>query len=168
MGVLADRMAELDVRVASRNEQIFARTRGSRSVEVTILPGYAERAGEAEVAAQLARVARVLFAQRAAAVARIRDDVLQPDRARLPRAEDAGFRRAYEGLTVTGRSASGAVTVTAIGLAQWVVELRPGAAGLGNQVLSAEVTEAANRLIAAAYPAVTDLRNAHYPGRHSR
>lgn len=154
----------LELRVALPNEQVLAELHGRRRVTVTILPGHAERVGEQELSGQLARLARLLFAHRAAAFQRLNKEYLGTETMqRPPRPQDEEFRRAYEALAVSGSSRDGSVTCTTLGMEHWTVDIEPGSvARLGSSGLAQATTEAANELVENALAAVRQTRHDVY------
>ena len=61
-------MDSLHVTAYTPNEQVFGGLSGWYDVRIGIAPGYAERVGDSEIAAQLTRLARILFAERTRAI----------------------------------------------------------------------------------------------------
>lgn len=142
---LADR---IDLEVCTRNEQLFARLRGRFDVTVTIVPGYAERAGDTETAAQLDRLSRLLFAHRAERLNRIGNETLEPLSTHRHSAKDTEFERRYAEITVTESAADGAVGLTVVGLSRWSWTIEPGTVErLGSEGVAEHVTDIANRVV---------------------
>ena len=152
----------MHVSASTPNGQVTGEVTGWYDVRVTFAPGYPERVGEEELALQVQRLARLLFAARMAAYDRIVEEHLpQPV---LPvtdqdRAYDADVAR----LESTGASADGSVHISGVAMALWAVRIRPGLVdGVGGDRVAQLVTEAANACVRDRVAGVRRLKNLHY------
>jgi hypothetical protein len=152
----------MHVTVSTANGQVTGEVTGWHDVRVTFAPGYPERVGEEELALQVQRLARLLFAARMAAYNEIVEAHLpQPV---LPvtdrdRAYDADVAR----LESTGSSVDGSVHVSGVAMTQWVVRIRPGLVdGFGGDRVAQLVSEAANAFVRDRVAGVRRLKNLHY------
>ena len=85
-GPLGRAIEAMRVSATTPNGQVTGEVTGWYDVRITFAPGYPERVGEAELAAQVQRLARLLFAARMAAYNHLVEEHLVRDRV-------AGVRR---------------------------------------------------------------------------
>ena len=114
---------------------------------ITFHHGYARRAGDAKVAADLAELARLLFRDRMLRWRRVMAEhgLSQP---RLLTGHREEWRQARDTMAVTGASSDGSMTVLSSGLLEWSVSVRPGTVDeLDDVDLGRAATEAATRMI---------------------
>jgi hypothetical protein len=152
----------MHVTAATPNGQVTGEVTGWYDVRVMFAPGYPERAGELELALQVQRLARLLFAARMAAYASIVEEHLpQPV---LPVTEqDRAYDDDVARLESTGSSADGSVHISGVAMTQWVVQIRPGLVdGIGGEAVAGRVTEAANAFVHDRVAGVRRLKNLHY------
>jgi hypothetical protein len=164
MTTISDHYDNLELRVALPNEQVIGELHGRHRVTISVLPGHAERAGETEMEAQLARLARLLFAHRAGAFQRLNRTYLGTGHVpREERPQDERFREAYDSMAITGSSEDHSVRCSTVGLKQWTVDIRPGTiAAHGSAGLARAATEAGNDLVRSALAAVRTARHDAY------
>ncbi len=154
-GELAER---LDITVHTPNEQVFGRLLGEYDITIWFHPGYPERVGDQEIAGQLGKLSRLLFAARAAGLRRIEIETLgapwQPRKSE--RREE--FERRYADIAVTESSPDGSVSVSVVGLSSFAWTIAPGSVDrLGTDGLGQVATDLANRVVAALRDAVRQL-----------
>ncbi|RYB93171.1 hypothetical protein EUA93_01645 [Nocardioides oleivorans] len=163
MPVLNEELQRHPVDVSTPNGQLFAHLRWPDQIEITIDPGFAERRGDQETGEQLSRLARLLFAARAATYEGVKKQVLEPNVPHIERPRDIAYREAYEKLAVEASSNDGSVSVTCVGLQFWTVTVAPGSADrIGTSGIAQAATEAANKVVAELRQAVRDLRHETY------
>lgn len=151
-------MDALHVTASTPNEQLFGEVNGWYDVRISIMPGFAERAGDRETAHQLTQLARVLFAVRQKAYRALVEEHLSPPVGPMS-ARRRAFRDRQDATTVTGSSADGSVTVTSTGLDSWFVEIVPGSVDrLGSAGLARAATEAANQIVWQWLSSIDDLK----------
>ncbi|MCW2792704.1 MAG: hypothetical protein JWO76_1802 [Nocardioides sp.] len=166
MAILSEAVRSMRVSVSTPNGQVLGEVRGRYEVVVRFEPGYAERVGETELAGQVQRLGRLLFAHRAAAYEELKRAILQPSRSPRPRPGGETYERAYDALSVTGESRDGSVHVTVGGLRSWVVHIDPGAIErLGGEGVARATSEAANDLVARVVTEIKRLRLEHFGRR---
>jgi hypothetical protein len=150
------------VTASTPNGQVTGEVAGWYAVRIDFAPGYPERAGEVELALQVQRLARLLFAARMAAYDKIVAEHLpQPV---LPVTEqDRAYDDDVASLESTGSSADDSVTIAGVAMTQWVVHIRPGLVdGVGGERVAGLVTEAANAFVRDRVAGVRRLKNLHY------
>jgi hypothetical protein len=164
MTTISDHYDNLAIKVALPNEQVVGELHGRHRITIAVLPGHAERAGEHEMEAQLARLARLLFAHRASAFQRLNKIYLGTGGVpREERPQDERFHRVYDEMAITGTSDDRSVRCTTVGLKQWAVDIRPGTiATQGSAGLARAATEAGNDLVRNALAAVKAARHDAY------
>ncbi|SEB59878.1 hypothetical protein SAMN04489844_0639 [Nocardioides exalbidus] len=139
----------MHVSASTAGDALFAEINGWYAVRVGIAPGHAERTSDAEMAAQVTQLARLIFVARTREYYRLMDVHLQPNPVSLRRTRDH-LESSVEDKQVTGYAAGGAVEVTSIGMKQFVIQLQPGTCErLGSDGLGAALTTAANEMVAA-------------------
>lgn len=137
------------VTATAGGDALFAEMNGWYAVRVAVAPGHAEKAGDAEMSAQVARLARRLFVARTREYYRLMEIHMQPNPIMLRRARDE-FEGAVEDRQASGYAVGGAVEVTSVGMRHFVIHLEPGTcARLGSEGLAAALTSAANDMVAA-------------------
>lgn len=143
--------SETEVTTVSPNEQVFVTLRGDSDVRVSFLPGYYERATAAQIEEQLARTARLVFADRTKAFFDLRSqehgDVVRPARTAVT-AADAEYHRRRAELAVEGTSDDGAVTIASVGMTHFTVQMAPGTLDrVDVATFERDLAQAATRLV---------------------
>jgi len=143
--------SETEVRTTSPNEQVFITLRGDSSIDVSFLPGYYERANAAQIEEQLARTARLVFAERTKAFFDLRSkehgNIVRPGRVSVNDAE-AEYKRRRAELAVEGASDDGAVTITSVGMTHFAVHIAPGTQNrVDAATFAQDVAQAGTRLM---------------------
>lgn len=129
------------------NQQVYGEVRGWYDIRIGFVPNYAERVGDAEVEAQLNKLARLLFASRTRGYYALVEEHLQPDPGQLS-SRRTSFEAALEDKAVTGSAGGSMVEVSAVGMRHWTVSIARGSvARFGGEGLAAECTRAANSLV---------------------
>lgn len=146
------------VTATTADERLFAEIRGWYAVRVTGRPGHAEETSDAEMAAQVTRLARRVFVARTREYYRLMEIHMQPNPIMLRRARD-DFEGAVEDRQASGYAADSAVEVTSVGMRHFAVQLEPGTcARLGSEGLGVALTEAANEMVAAWLRVLADYK----------
>jgi hypothetical protein len=139
------------VKTVSPNEQVFVTLRGDTTIEVSLAPGYYERATAAQIEEQLTRTARLVFAERTKAFYDLRSqergDTVRPGQG-APTPEEAEYKRRRAELAVEGTSDDEAVTISSVGMTHFAVNIAPGTlTRLDSPTFARAVAEAATRLV---------------------
>lgn len=124
-----ERWADTAVRVTSPNDQVTATLYGDERISVQLAPGYYERTDTSALTAQVARLAQLVFIARTRAFFELRsEEVGHPVHPATRPVNDlaAEYDDAMTRLAVEGRSADGAVALTAVGMAHFAATLAPG------------------------------------------
>jgi len=152
MGGFADRMARLQITVAAPAGDIGAELNADNEVAIFFTRGSYGRYDEDRLERQLAQMARLLWVEwkRAVEEATRAEEVgytmrLDPP----PRTErDAAFRSGRDAYTASGECDDGSVRVSARGMTEWSVRLRPGTlASTSETEFTRAASLAARRLI---------------------
>ncbi|WP_151083234.1 hypothetical protein [Nocardioides cynanchi] len=152
----------MHVSATTPNGQVAGEVNGWYDVRITCAAGYPERVGEAELAAQVERLARLLFAARMATYNRLVEEHLpQPV---LPLSDqDRAYEEDVSALASTGESSDGSIRISGVAMTHWTVHIRPGLVdGVGGERVAALVTEAANAFVRDRVAGVRRLKNLHY------
>ncbi len=161
-GPLGRAIEAMHVSATTPNGQVTGEVTGWYDVRITFAPGYPERVGEAELAAQVQRLARLLFAARMAAYNHLVEEHL-PQPVLPVTDQDRAYDDDVAALESTGASADGSVRISGVAMTQWVVHIRPGLVdGVGGERVAALVTEAANAFVRDRVAGVRRLKNLHY------
>ena len=150
------------VSATTPNGQLTGEVTGWYDVRITFADGYPERVGETELAAQVRRLARLLFAARMATYNRLVEEHLpQPV---LPLSDqDRAYEEDVAALESTGESSDGSVRISGVAMTHWAVHIRPGLVdGVGGERVAVLVTEAANTFVRDQVAGVRRLKNLHY------
>lgn len=128
MGIFADRMAELDIRLSSPDRSIHARLSSGERVEVWFAEGSYDRYTEAALERQLISLARRLLVARGRArqdaFREALGDRFRPHRGPLDDPRQRRFRAELAKLVAVGRTPW--VEITASPGEFWVVRIEPG------------------------------------------
>jgi hypothetical protein len=152
----------MHVTATTPNDQVVGEVTGWYDVRITFAAGYPERAGEVELALQVQRLARLLFAARMAAYQQIVEEHL-PQPVLPVTDQDRSYDDDVARLESTGSSADGSVHISGVAMTQWAVQIRPGLVdGIGGDAVAARVTEAANAFVRDRVAGVRRLKNLHY------
>ncbi|MDX6360162.1 MAG: hypothetical protein QOH37_3216 [Nocardioidaceae bacterium] len=152
----------MHVSATTPNGQVVGEVTGWYDVRITFADGYPERVGEAELALQVQRLARLLFAARMSAYHAIVEEHL-PQPVLPVTDQDRAYEADVERLESTGQSGDGSVRISGIAMTQWAVHIRPGLTdGVGGARVAELVTEAANAFVRDRVAGVRRLKNLHY------
>jgi hypothetical protein len=165
MGV-SERVEAVVVRATTPGGSVTATMRGMDGVEVSFAPGFYQRVGVHEMEAQLAQVARVLWANRMREYRVILDDEFQGNlEIDAPPADrrDERFYEERDNLVAEGVSPDGRVRVTVRGMRDWTVHIAPGSLDeLREEELTRAVAQAAQALIRDQLDKIRDLKISIY------
>lgn len=162
MSDLADRLESMVVKVSTPNGMVFGESRAERSVRISFAPGYYERTGTTEMASQLSRLARLMFAETRAEhyrqVSQAHEMVVTRGATPVTR-RDHEYQEELAKLVVEGASTDGSVSVTAVGMSSFVISIRPGVVGVVSEASFAQLaSEAGTRLVEDQIQKVAKLR----------
>lgn len=156
----------LDVTVSTPDDQAFGRVRGRTEVSIWFAPGWYARADDAEVARQLQRLGRLLFAARTREYYRLRSQAFRRTvtREAAPTTEqDRRYVEQRASLVAQASALDGRFRVSATGMAHWAVQLAPGTvAAVDEATFCAAVSAAGHALVEDQFAQVRALKQAVY------
>ena len=169
MGVLADRLDRMRIRVTSPNGKITAELYDRTAVRLSFAPGSYRWYSERTMERQLAGLGRVLWANRmkgyyqalseafGATVTRESTPVTQ---------RDLAYAAARDTLVAEGRSPDGQIRITVRGMREWTIRITDGTLdALPERRFAAGVEQAASELILDQFAKVRQLKDHHYGER---
>lgn len=166
MGILADRMDALRVRVSSPDGKMTAELSGRSRIDLTLSRDAYLRYSEATLETQLIAMARLLWAGRTreyfAALSEALGQTVTREERPIGR-QDIAFHEGRDALTAQGRSTDGRVRVQVRGMRDWDVRILPGTVrSLREPEFADRVREAAHDLIQDQFRQVGRLRQEVY------
>lgn len=166
VGILSDRLDQLQARVSSPNGKVTLELSGRVDVRVTFARGAYLRYEERELASDLTKAAALLMAARTRLYYEARSEAFETpiDREPPPLSPvDQEYDAARNDMVVEGRSRDGRIRVTARGLRSWQVRIAEGGLRqLTERQFSAGLAEAAGALIRQQTAGIHDLKNRIY------
>jgi hypothetical protein len=151
MGVLADRLDTMYLRVTAPARNIVAELRGRDDVQLSFTPESYRYLNEWELERQLAALGKLLWAayirEYYAALSEAVGQTIEREGPAIGR-RDLEFRAARDELVAEGRSADGLVQISTRGMQEWTVRIADGTLRtLTENEFAARVSEAAGQLI---------------------
>jgi hypothetical protein len=166
MGVLADRLDNMRVRVQSPGGKIAAELRGRTDVRLSFSPESYRYFNEWDLERQLAALARLLWAARMreyyAAVSEAFGETITGESP--PQTwRDQEYYSARDSIVAEGRSADGRIQLAVRGMTEWTVRIADGSLRtLTEDEFCARVGEAAAELISDQFAKIRELKNQIY------
>lgn len=166
MGILADRLDRMSVRVTSPDRSLAAELQGRTTVHLTLAPGVYRRIREPDLADRLATVARLLWAARMKvyyqALSEALDERITAE-ARPVSPRDVNYHTARDQVLAEGRSFDGRFQVSVQGMRHWTVHIAAGTLGvLGEDQFTEAVSQAAAELIQDQQVKIRELKRQCY------
>lgn len=151
MGILADRLDSMRVRVAVPGGDVQALLSGRTSVTLSFADGYYARSTEQDLQHKLAALAQLLWVGRTREYNNALQEAFSNPTLNGPArigARDIAFAEARAQLVATGASDDGRIRLTVQGMRHWTVRVAPGTIrALEEDEFIAGVRAAAARLI---------------------
>jgi hypothetical protein len=150
VGILADRLDGMQVRVAVPGGHVRAVLSGRTSVTLTFADGYYQRSTDDELQHDLEALARLLWAARTREYHRALEEAFSHPTLSKPAvgARDVAFHEARDRLVATGASDDGRIRIAVRGMRHWTVQVASGTTqALSEDAFVAGVRTAAGRLI---------------------
>lgn len=159
----------LDVTVSTPDERAFGRVRGRTTVAVWFAPGWYDRASDTDVARQLQRLGRLLFAARMKEYYRLRSLAFrrQVTREAAPTSpQDREYVGRRESLVAEASGLDGRFRVSTTGMQGWTVEVEPGTVGAVDEAtFCAAASAAGTALVEDQLAKIRGLKQAVYDPR---
>lgn len=172
MGVLADRLDSMRIRVASPNKMVVAELCHRTEVRLSFASGAYQRSYERGLEEQLAGLARVMWAARMKgyyqAVSEAFGEEVTGEPLPVGR-RDQEYLQARDQLVAVGRSRDGRVQLAVRGMRTWTVRIADGSLrALSEDEFTASVGEAAGALIRDQFDKIRQLKLRVYeePAEH--
>lgn len=166
MGLLAQRLDEMHVRVTAPGGDLSGELRGRDQVRIAFAAGRYQWLSEQYVEQQLAAVGRLLWAARMKAYHAAVSDALQMpvDRDEPPVSQqDVDFTAARDNLVAQGACADNSVHIEVRGMRSWTVAIAPGSLRrFREDEFTVRVQEAATALIRDQFAQVRSLKDRIY------
>jgi hypothetical protein len=166
VGLLAQRLDNMHVRVTAPGGEISAELRGRNQVQITFAAGRYQWLTEQYVEQQLAALGRLLWAARMKAYHAAVSDALQMpvDRDEPPVSQqDVDFYAARDNLVARGGCADSSVHIEVRGMRDWTVAIAPGSLRrFREDEFTVRVQEAATALIRDQFAQIRSLKDQIY------
>src|SRR5215475_2811586 len=166
MGVLADRLDDMQVQATSPDGHISGLLRNRSEVFIAFRPGSYVQYDEHRLQEQLSALARLLWAGRTreyyAALSEAFGDAITAESPAISE-RDRAYRSARDELVAEGMSADGLVYIGVRGMRTWAVRIADGALGsLREEEFTERVYEASHAMILDQFAKIRQLKDYCY------